>query len=232
MKCNKAKVSKFDPLNDTISSLELVDFLGTDQTIVKSARISFAQDSIDFAEKRNIKLIEYLLTNNHWSVFEHCFVTFRVTLPLPICVQWLRHKSWNFNQQSRRYSSEELKTYLPKWRKQSESNKQGSSEFIDEPGIINLLDCLAISTYETCLSNYHQAIELGAAKEQARFLLPEGLYTSLYATANLRSIMHWYQQRADNHAQWEIRVYADCVSEIMKELFPISWNIFLERFNK
>lgn len=222
---------QFDPLQDGISLVEYVDHMGNDASVVRSARVSYAKDKTPFDPEKDRKLIKYLLDNNHGTPFEANSVTLNITLPIYIARQWIRHRvGVSFNEMSLRYTEATDSFYIPKQLyHQDKKNRQGSAEPLNHE--LNKDCLLAIGLCnKAAFDTYKTLIDSGVSKEHARMVLPVNLYTRWYFTFNLRSIMHWYSLRADLHAQLEIRKYADCISEIMRELFPISWSLFLEKF--
>lgn len=205
--------------------LELVDHMGDDKKVVNSARVSFNGNDEEnkTVEKKDIKLIEYLLRNNHSSPLEHVVFTFLVKTPLFVARQWMRHRTWSFNEVSRRYTSEEIDFYVPEFlRKQSEDNKQASTEEeihkIDGIPIANLIK----DNNERCMRLYDYFIENGVAREQARMVLPQNMYTKYYGTVNLWNLLKFLDLRNHKHSQLEIRVYA---VEILKQIKSIVPNV-------
>lgn len=223
---------KYDPLQDGISCVELIDSMGNDGSIVKAARVSTGKDNQEPDEEKDSKLIKYLLVNKHWSPFECCYVTFHVALPIFVARQWIRHKSWSFSEISRRYTSENIQFYFPSiWQGQDSKNKQSSTTALSKNTCdyaSKLLKASVNQAYET----YNMLIDRGISREEARLVLPLNLYTRWYATAPLRSVIHWHQLRADSHSQSHIQAYASAISEIMLQLFPITWRLYLEERSK
>lgn len=217
------KDRKLDPLGDGASVVELVDHMGNDASVVRAARVSFANDDQPFDAERDAKLIRYLADNRHGTPFEHTSVTFHVAAPIFVVRQWHRHRMFSYNEVSRRYTSEEIRFYAPgdqEWRAQGKSNRQSSegragdsveAHFIYEEQV------------RSAKKAYYDMLDCGVAREQARMVLPQSLYTRMYVTGNLRSFAHFHGLRADEHAQPEIRVYAEAMGEILGDFFPISW---------
>lgn len=220
----------FDPLGDGISKLELIDYMGSDASVVRAARCSYAKDHKEFDPEKDAKLIRYMLAHHHSTPFEHTSVTFMAKMPIFVARQWIRHRiGVSYNEVSRRYTADEIEFFYPReWRAQDNVNRQGSAGLIEaeENGkdFIRRLErlCLEATTF------YHAMTANNVAKEMARMCLPVNLYTRWYFTANLQSMFHFYRLRADSHAQLEIRVYAEAMGKIMNELYPISWGTFLE----
>ena len=226
--------------------VELVDSMGSDLTVCNAARVSFAKET-DWEEDgeaverlkgtgskyhaedvrklsdKDQKLIRYLAKHNHWTPFAHPQITLRIKAPISIRTQFFKHKQgFVENEISRRYVSFQPDFYIPQWRgKPKGSAKQGSDEFI-------ALSADNIRSYgnalELCLYTYDQLIEEGVAPEQARFVLPQAMYTEWYWTGSLAAYARFYKQRIDEHAQWEIREYANTIGKIIQPIFPASWS--------
>ena len=226
--------------------VELMDHMGTDLTVCNAARVSFNKESewgLDFdaierlkscpynkddvrlLKEKDEKLIRYLAKHNHWTPFAHPQITLRVKAPVSIRTQFFKHKQgFVENEISRRYVSYEPEFYSPTWRgKPTDGAKQGSEDFITEETRTNLYDAIYRESYETALHVYNTLIEKGIAPEQARFVLPQGMYTEWYWTGSLAAYARFYKQRKDDHAQWEIREYASAVGKIIEPYFPVSW---------
>jgi len=226
--------------------VELMDHMGSDLTVCNAARVSFNKESewgLDFdaierlkscpynkddvrvLKEKDEKLIRYLAKHNHWTPFAHPQITLRVKAPVSIRTQFFKHKQgFVENEISRRYVSYEPEFYSPTWRgKPTDGAKQGSEDFITEETRTNLYDAIYRESYETALHVYNTLIEKGIAPEQARFVLPQGMYTEWYWTGSLAAYARFYKQRKDDHAQWEIREYASAVGKIIEPYFPVSW---------
>ena len=226
--------------------VELMDHMGSDLTVCNAARVSFNKESewgLDFdaierlkscpynkddvrmLKEKDEKLIRYLAKHQHWTPFAHPQITLRVKAPVSIRTQFFKHKQgFVENEISRRYVSYEPEFYSPTWRgKPTDGAKQGSEDFITEETRTNLYDAIYRESYETALHVYNTLIEKGIAPEQARFVLPQGMYTEWYWTGSLAAYARFYKQRKDDHAQWEIREYASAVGKIIEPYFPVSW---------
>ena len=223
-----------------------MDHMGSDLTVCNAARVSFNKESewgLDFdaiarlkscpydkddvrmLKEKDEKLIRYLAKHNHWTPFAHPQITLRVKAPISIRTQFFKHKQgFVENEISRRYVSYEPEFYSPAWRgKSTDGAKQGSEDFITEETRTNLYDAIYRESYETALHVYNTLIEKGIAPEQARFVLPQGMYTEWYWTGSLAAYARFYKQRKDDHAQWEIREYASAIGKIIEPYFPVSW---------
>ena len=221
---------KIDLYNDGIGFVELVASMGTDLTIVNSARVSFGKhkEELDGKDK---KLIHYLVKHKHTSTFEHNLVTFRMKVPLYVRSQHHRHRTWSYNEISRRYTDFNLEFYEPElFRTQHKSNRQASN--ID--GLINPYikrkalptDKLArfevIEHHEKSLDLFNKMIEAGICREQARGVLPQNMYTEYYGTVNLSNLLKFIDLRTHEGAQWEIQKLAEGMLEIATDLWPVA----------
>ena len=217
---------------DGIGKVELVDSVGTDLTIVNSARVSFGVHREDLDDKDK-KLIRYLIKHKHTSTLEHCFVTFRVKVPLYIRSQHHRHRTWSYNEISRRYTAEKLEFYEPKaFRTQHKNNRQASNENEMIDPVVDYLDFenafadtatasqLVKSHHINSVKLYNNLMEAGVCREQARGILPQNLYTEYYASANLNNILKFIELRSHDGAQLEIQLLAKGMLEILKDLYP------------
>lgn len=207
---------------DGIGKVELVDHVGSDLTIVNSARVSFGVHKEELDDKDK-KLIRYLIKHKHTSTLEHCFVTFRIKVPLFIRSQHHRHRTWSYNEISRRYTAEKLEFYEPaKFRTQHKSNRQASNEnelvdpLIDTTSASQLMKNWHTNSVEL----YNKLMEAGVCREQARGVLPQNLYTEYYASANLNNILKFIDLRSHEGAQWEIVQVAKAMRDILLELYP------------
>ena len=225
--------------------VELVDAMGSDLTVCNAARVSFAketewgidedaksrlektgshfaQEDIQTLKDGDRKLIRYLAKHNHWTPFAHPQITLRIKAPVSIRTQFFKHKQgFVENEISRRYVSFEPEFYTPSWRgKPTDGAKQGSDDFIS---LDNEVQQNYNNALKLCMYTYNELLRSGVAPEQARFVLPQGMYTEWYWTGSLAAYARFYKQRKDEHAQWEIREYATAISELIKPLFPESW---------
>ena len=226
--------------------VELMDHMGTDLTVCNAARVSFNKESewgLDFdaierlkscpykkddvrlLKEKDEKLIRYLAKHNHWTPFAHPQITLRVKAPVSIRTQFFKHKQgFVENEISRRYVSYEPEFYNPVWRsKPTDGAKQGSEDFVKDEVEANVYSMAFDHVCVEALNNYNHLIEQGIAPEQARFILPQGMYTEWYWTGSLAAYARFYKQRKDDHAQWEIREYANAVGKIIEPYFPVSW---------
>jgi thymidylate synthase (FAD) len=205
--------------------VDYVDHMGDDLRVANVARVSFNnwKDEFDNKDKR---LINYLLEHEHTSPFRHCYVSYRVKAPIFVLRQWGKHQvgcAWN--ELSMRYVHvPEVELWQPsQWRKQAKNSKQGSS---DEPFSLQEeadLDQAVFEVARAAVVEYNRMVEQGVAREQARTILPQSLYTTVIWTASLQAVLHFLALRLDSHAQKEIRDYAEAVRDLTKPLFPATF---------
>ena len=216
--------------DDNIGKVEYVDHMGSDLTIVNSARVSFGKNKVSL-DGRDRKLIRYLVKHKHTSTFEHNVITFKFTVPLFIRSQHHRHRTWSYNEISRRYTDVNIKFYEPKeFRTQHKSNRQASNaEELINPEINFMWDesttgytaSEAMKEFHYgALHLYHNLIEAGVCKEQARGVLPQNLYTEYYGTVNLNNLLKFVDLRTHMGAQWEIQKVAKACLQIAQDLYP------------
>lgn len=201
--------------------IELQDVMGSDQDIVAAARASYLGDSK--GEEADKKLLFYLMEHRHTTPFEMAEIKMRVKAPAMVMAQWVRHRTWSYNSQSARYTeASEHEFYLPTtWRLQDTVNKQGSK------GEVSVYDSQLFTSkllyqIQEGYALYKLAVDRGIAKEQARLFLPGfAFYYTFVAKVDLHNLLHFLRLRMDDHAQWEIRQYAQVIWEnIVKEYFP------------
>ncbi len=203
----------------------LLDYMGTDEEICESARISYGVDKKERTKEQNEQLLRYLYRHEHMSPFEMAQIKIAFKMPIFVARQLIRHRTASVNEISGRYSIMKDEYYTPEqWRKQSKDNKQGS-EATDEIDIVHV-DMLYQNSCSQAFEAYTSILENGIGKEMARMNLPLSTYTEWYWTCDLRNILHMLKLRLDSHAQYEIRVYAEAIAEIVKELFPMTWKAF------
>jgi len=204
--------------------VELVDYMGDDDAPVDAARVSFAKAASNYTTEQNDKLTRYLLEHNHGTPFEMVTFKFRVHAPVVTWWQWVRHRMASYNFVSGRYVEfDDEQVHRPAaWRMQSKTNKQGSAvgEFLhpDSAATVNAqVHCL----YRDAFALYHQLLDKGVAKEQARLVLPGfALFYTAIVQMNARSLLNFLQLREDGHAQEEIRIYAQAVRRIVEKTHP------------
>ena len=217
---------------DGIGFVELVDAVGEDLTVVNSARVSFGKHKAKLDDKDK-KLIKYLIKHKHTSTLEHCFVTFRIKVPLFVRSQHHRHRTWSYNEISRRYTDFDIQFYEPAtFRTQHKSNRQASNaeELIDpviESWQSEASDCITMH-HDASLKLFNELIEAGVCREQARGILPQNMYTEYYASANLNNILKFIDLRTHEGAQWEIQEMAKGMLKIVEKLYPVTVGAYNE----
>jgi thymidylate synthase (FAD) len=230
-------------------SVELLDKMGSDLTTVESARVSFLKGTTDLGE-REMRLIKYLAEHEHTSPFRHAHLMFRFKAPLFVARQLWKHivgitpefdledqftgfsggfKDTGWNEASARYVELQDEFYIPEtWRAQSASNKQGSAGPLAE-------QTSAAATYrrglEAAYTTYQQLRELGVAKEQARIVLPQSIYTQWIWTGSLQAFLHVVDLRTKPDAQWETQQYGLAVQTILREYFPVCLEKWKQRIH-
>lgn len=216
--------ASLDPLQDGISSLQLVRISGSDVDIVNAARVSFGKFVTEMSD-RDEKLIKYLVKHMHTSPFEHNQLSFRVKCPLFVSRQWMRHRMNSYNEISYRYVKSALEFYIPpKWRYQDTQNRQGSvGSFEDEN-----LKKIYFDGLEKVKQTYELLLEGGVARELARGLLPMCTYTEFIFTCNLHSLIHFLRLRLEPGAQYEIRMFAKGMLTLALPHFPTSLGAWKE----
>jgi thymidylate synthase (FAD) len=211
--------------------IEYVDHMGTDLTVVNAARVSFNKESEwdagHILSVKDSKLVKYLADHNHWTPFAHTSITLRIKAPISIRTQLFKHKvGFTENEISRRYVSYEPDLYYPFFRgKPTNGAKQGSEDFIQDPKVKLTIDKIYRDSSEAAIEAYNNLLEAGVAPEQARFVLPQGVYTEWWWTGSLPAYARVYKQRTDPHAQWEVQEYAKGIGQIIEPLFPESWSV-------
>lgn len=207
--------------------VRLVDFMGTDLSVVRAARVSYdAAWRAGEDDKSDARLIGYLWRHKHTTPFEAVTFTFEVKAPIFVFRQWHRHRTFSYNELSARYKELPEEVYMPDFRAQSTNNKQGSEGMIDPIDALELAR-LFKATYDTAFDRYRFALEKGVAREVARTILPLATYSHMFCTVNLLNLFKFLTLRCDNHAQYEIRVYAEAMLELIKPIVPVCVSAWL-----
>ena len=207
--------------------VRLVDYMGNDAAIVQAARVSYGAGTKQVRQDR--ALIRYLMRHWHTSPFEMVEFKFHVKLPIFVARQWIRHRTANVNEYSGRYSILREEFYVPEpeqVRFQSPTNKQGrADQSLPAEEVAAILDEI-VEQQKALYQSYQRLLEKGVARELARINLPVSLYTEWYWKIDLHNLFHFLQLRMDVHAQYEIRVYANAIAEIIKLIVPMAWEAF------
>ncbi len=210
--------------------IRLVDYMGDDSAIVQAARVSYGAGTKHVQNDEG--LIRYLMRHWHSTPFEMCEVKLHVKLPVFVARQWIRHRTANVNEYSARYSILDREFYIPApehLAAQSTVNNQGRGETLSGDEAARVLDMLkddatrAYDHYEAMLSQEGQQ---GLARELARMNLPANIYTQWYWKTDLHNLFHFLRLRADAHAQYEIRVYAEAICEMVRDWVPLAYRAF------
>ena len=218
--------------------VRVIDYMGDDTAIVQSARVSYGKGTKKISNDKG--LIKYLMRHWHSTPFEMCEIKLHVKLPIFIARQWIRHRTANVNEYSARYSILDKEFYIPSVENlasQSQINKQGRAENLspeEAEKVIELLKSDAEQTYrnyEVMLNENSDGETLdessmGIARELARMNLTLNTYTQWYWKIDLNNLLHFLALRADAHAQYEIRVYADIILDIVKKWVPVTYEAF------
>ncbi len=201
--------------------VRLVDYLGGDERVVQSARVSYGAGTKSYREDAG--LIDYLLRNRHTSPFEQVILTFHVKLPIFVARQWIRHRTARLNEISGRYSVMKDEFYVPAPEDvaaQSDDNKQGRSTEPLPPEAAEAVRAALENGQRASYGDYTRLVDQGIARELARVNLPLSLYTEWYWQIDLHNLFHFMELRLDAHAQKEIRVYAEVLLDIAKKVAP------------
>ncbi len=216
-------------------SVELVDYMGSDLSVVNAARVSFAKESeweyttvgldnfYEVLSEKDQKLITYLATHNHWTPFAHAFLSFRIKAPIFVARQLVKHQvglAWN--EVSRRYVDSEPEFWFPEvWRGKPVNAKQGSD------GVVNSWTANADHITEACLDLYLSMIAAGVAPEQARMILPQNTMTEWIWSGSLAAFARVCKLRLDPHAQQETQEIAKQINNLIPSEFEYSWKALI-----
>ena len=213
--------------------VRVIDYMGNDDAIVQAARVSYGKGTKTVNDDK--ALIRYLLKNKHTTPFEMCEIKLHIKAPIFVARQWIRHRTANVNEYSARYSEMKPEYYVPSQENiqvQSKYNKQGREGNFTEDTSKNIVDTIKKNSQET-FNIYSQLLEpkeenKTLAKEIARVVLPVNFYTEFYWKIDLHNLLHFLNLRTHTHAQYEIRVYAKQILDIVKLWVPITHEAFLD----
>lgn len=239
-----SKVQEYIAYSDLISEprnvldhgfVRLVDYMGNDLSIVRAARVSYDADwRTGEDDGKDEKLISRLLLNRHTSPFECVGFTFEIKCPIFVARQWHRHRTWAYSELSARYAPVKEEYYMPAWDvigKQADKEKQArdmSKTTQDDKGWAEEIRDLIDYRCDLAHTTYRALLERGCPREIARSVLPVGTYTRFFATVNLHNLLHFLSLRLDKHAQYEIRVYAEAILNIIRGIVPVTVNHWLQ----
>ena len=220
--------------------IRVIDYMGDDSAIVQAARVSYGKGTKQTNQDRG--LIQYLMRHRHTTPFEMCEIKFHIKLPIFIARQWIRHRTASVNEYSARYSIMGNEFYIPtpeNMAMQSKSNKQGRDNILTPQESEKILRLLQEDAQQ-CYSHYEEMLNEdingnilrednpALARELARMNLTLNFYTEWYWKINLHNLFHFLSLRADPHAQYEIRVYAEAMLDVVKEWVPFAYEAFME----
>jgi len=218
--------------------VRVIDYMGDDAAIVQAARVSYGRGTKKISGDRG--LIRYLMRHRHTTPFEMCEIKFHVKLPVFVARQWIRHRTANVNEYSARYSILDREFYIPapeQLAAQSASNRQGRGEVLEGAEAERVLALLRDDA-DQCYAHYEEMLNedaegnprdpgrQGLARELARMNLPLNIYTQWYWKIDLHNLLHFLSLRADSHAQYEIRVYAEAMMDVVRRWMPIACEAF------
>ncbi|MGM0559985.1 MAG: FAD-dependent thymidylate synthase [Pseudomonadota bacterium] len=220
--------------------VRVIDYMGDDAAIVQAARVSYGRGTRKVSEDRG--LIRYLMRHRHTTPFEMCEIKYHIKLPIFVARQWIRHRTANVNEYSGRYSVMDKEFYIPApehLAAQSRSNRQGRGDVLEGAEATEVLDILksdsrrAYADYEKILNETEEGEVLdenrqGLARELARMNLPVNFYTQWYWKVDLHNLLHFLSLRADPHAQYEIRAYAEVMLDTVKRWTPLAYEAFTD----
>lgn len=210
--------------------IRVVDYMGDDSAIVQAARVSYGAGTKHVSNDEG--LIRYLMRHWHSSPFEMCEIKLHVKLPVFVARQWIRHRMANVNEYSARYSILDREFYIPapdQLAAQSRINNQGRGDVLEGEEAARVLELLktdAGRSYDSYESMLSQEGQQGLARELARMNLPANIYTQWYWKTDLHNLFHFLRLRADSHAQYEIRVYAEAIAACVKDWVPLAYAAF------
>jgi thymidylate synthase (FAD) len=221
--------------------VRIIDYMGDDSSIVQAARVSYGRGTKQISQDRG--LIRYLMRHYHTTPFEMCEIKLHIKLPIFIARQWIRHRTANVNEYSARYSILDKEFYVPSSQNlasQSDSNRQGRGGVLEGDEARRVLDIIK-SDSENCYAHYMEMLNIdgetdqildsgkkGLTRELARMNLTLNYYTQWYWKIDLHNLMHFLMLRADPHAQYEIREYANVMINILEKWVPITYEAFLD----
>lgn len=221
-----AEVIAHNVLN--LGYVRLEEWMGGDRAVVRSARVSYGKDTAVSEPPRDERLIQYLWRNKHTSPFESTVFTFEVKAPIFVARQWMRHRTWSYNEVSARYTEASDEFYVPEpqmFGHQHTDNKQMRDvDMYQENGTVWY--CTMRDHCNEAVAKYESYLRQGMPRELARTILPQSMYTRFYGTVNLANLFKFLSLRDHPHAQHEIREYAAAIDNIVEKLCPISHSAY------
>lgn len=207
--------------------VRLIDFMGSDEAVVRAARVSYGEGTKKTRQDRG--LIRYLMRHQHTTPFEMVEFKFHCKMPIFVARQWIRHRTASVNEYSLRYSKAINQFYIPaesELKLQTQTNRQGrAAETLTPSQQQEILDILQTGVHQAW-DDYEKMEASGLSRELSRISLPLSLYTEWYWKIDLHNLLHFLKLRLHAHAQYEIRVYAQIMADIVQTVVPISWEAF------
>lgn len=214
--------------------IRLIEHMGSDLSVVRNARVSYDSEWRTGADAgKDEKLINFLYKNGHNTPFESATITFEIKAPIFVFRQWHRHRTQSYNELSARYKELPEEFYIPEIDKittQSTDNKQMRTDEINEHA--EVIQAMIGDQNKEAFITYHKMLKLGCPRELARSVLPVGAYSHMFATMNLHNLFRFLSERLHPHAQYEIRVYAQALLEIVEPLYPVCVRAFKSGLEK
>ena len=210
--------------------VRVIDYMGNDTSIVQAARVSYGEGTKKSRDDKS--LIFYLMRHWHSTPFEMCEIKLHVKLPVFVARQWIRHRTANVNEYSARYSILDNEFYIPKSENlasQSSSNNQGRGDVLEgeeAKKVIQILKSDSLRSYKSYEKMLSKENKKGLARELARMNLPTNIYTQWYWKTDLHNLFNFIRLRNDLHAQYEIRVYAEIIADLVKKWVPFAFEAF------
>ena len=213
--------------------VELLDHMGTDDSIIEAAYASTQKDVNQLSDKAKQNFINRLMKDHHGSPFEHCSIKFRLHFPIAISREQVRHRMQSINEASARYSVLESEYYIPPAERKLQQVGKAMDYIFEEgtPEQRKIMEEEMTKVYEVADAAYNKMLEANIAREVARFVNPVGMYSTMIVTLNLRSLMNYLSLRQESehsHPQWEIHQVADQMENFFKELFPKTWQAYVD----
>lgn len=225
----KLPVLDLDPPDyENCGHIMLIDWMGRDSHVVREARQSYGKGTVRLRSDRN--LLRYLMRHRHTTPFEQCVAKFHIQVPMDCWRQYIRHRTMSVNEYSTRYSEAidlKARTAPDAWRSQSKGNRQGSGGRLAVP-VGERLSSAEAGFHAAADRVYRDRLDAGVAREQARKDLPLSTYTKAVFTMNLHNLLHFAELRLDEHAQQEIKGYAQVIGAVLAKWVPDTWQAFLD----
>jgi len=216
--------------------VKFIDKMGSDERIIEAARQSTSGSFVSWGPyeghaRGDVGLLEFLYSHDHSSPFEMGELVVEVYAPIMVARQWMRHRTFSYNEASARYTVLPEDYYVPpdvRLVKQAKHNKQASSDVMLDENVRDRIQIMIAEEQSMFGCDYRDMVEHGLSREVARINMPVSTYTRFWCKGNLRNWLHFMKQRLKPNAQWEIRQYAEAVSMIIADAWPRTWKLFLD----